>query len=123
MTTLQRVLLIDDDEMEFKLVETHLNFSEPGRYELDYADNIDAAIAFLEKSEYRAIILDNRFHPYSNFTETIPLISKFVGDSKLYVISSTSDDPCFSRASEFQVDEVIDKFDLPGRIKGGLFSN
>ncbi len=123
MTTLQRVLLIDDDEMEFKLVETHLNFSEPGKYELDFADNIDAAIAFLENNKYRAIILDNRFHPYSDFRETVPLISTLVGDSKLYVISSTSDDPCFSEAAAYQVDEVIDKFDLPGRIKSGLFSN
>ena len=54
----RRVLLIDDDRLQFRVTQAHFGAFQGGRYELDWAATYDDGLAKLLAGEYAACLLD-----------------------------------------------------------------
>jgi two-component system, cell cycle response regulator len=57
---MRRVLVIDDDRLQFRLVQQHFKNFRKGTYELDWSETYEAGLARLLTSEYAVCLLDYR---------------------------------------------------------------
>ncbi len=55
-----RVLVIDDDRLQFRLVQAHFSRFQAGSYELDWSETYEDGLARLLKGEYAVCLLDYR---------------------------------------------------------------
>lgn len=55
---LRKVLLIDDDRLQFRLTQAHFEKFQTDRYELDWADTYEGGLTRLCSGEYAACLLD-----------------------------------------------------------------
>jgi two-component system, cell cycle response regulator len=57
---MSRVLVIDDDRLQFRLVQQHFRNFRRGAYELDWSDTYEKGLARLLTGEYAVCLLDYR---------------------------------------------------------------
>jgi two-component system, cell cycle response regulator len=57
---MRRVLVIDDDRLQFRLVQQHFKNFRKGTYELDWSETYEAGLARLLTGEYAVCLLDYR---------------------------------------------------------------
>ena len=55
-----RVLVIDDDRLQFRLVQAHFKNFKSGAYELDWSETYEAGLARLLSGDYAVCLLDYR---------------------------------------------------------------
>jgi two-component system cell cycle response regulator len=55
-----RVLVIDDDRLQFRLVQQHFKNFQRGSYELDWSETYDEGLARLLSGDYSVCLLDYR---------------------------------------------------------------
>ena len=60
---LRRILLIDDDRLQFRLTHRMFDSFHGERFELEWADNFDDGLARLLKGSYTACLLDYQLGP------------------------------------------------------------
>lgn len=111
-----RVMLIDDDPNERKLFEFYLIKRFGADFELHYAPGTKEAVEFLQKTSVDAVFLDNRLRPHRDFRDTLPSLSALVGDTPIYLISASIDEPCFREHGNYGVRKVIDKYHMKDSI-------
>ncbi len=119
---MNKILLIDDDHVEKKLFDYYLKSKFGTAYEMQYADTIEKAAQILKTSDINAVFLDNRLCPHPNCLSTLPVISKWLRDVRLFVISASIDDPELRGIYRFGVERIIDKFDIKTEIERGLLT-
>jgi diguanylate cyclase (GGDEF)-like protein len=55
---MRKILLIDDDRLQHRLVQAHFERFGPGKYELEWAQTYDAGLERLMNGDYAACLLD-----------------------------------------------------------------
>ena len=63
-----RVLLIDDDRLQYRLTLEHVRSFARGTYELDWANSYEAGLAKLVAGGYAACLLDYQLGPHDGLT-------------------------------------------------------
>lgn len=116
-----RVLLVDDDLVESKILTMHLERRYPGAYDLEHASTVEEAVNTLAVCAFDIIVLDNRIPPYDDYRASFSAIGDHIGGAATYVVSASTDNPIFADASRYGVTAVLDKFEVGNAIEDGLF--
>lgn len=115
-----RVLLIDDEELEYKLVKMMFRDTYKSEHELDYAQNLDAAKAYLRDKTYDIILLDDKLSDGSTSVDNVPALRKMTDATPLCIVSKSIDAAYLQDKAILDVYDIVDKFDLRERLELGL---
>ena len=109
-----RILLVDDDPAEHTLLKRILQKVEELAIELDYVEDIGAAVDAVKAGGVDMVFLDNRLVPNNDFRETAPLLRQagFIGP--IGIISSDISGKYFEEFREYGVDFRIGKEEIDG---------
>jgi len=117
---MKTVLLIDDDEIEQKLLHAFLMRRYGDDFELTYVDTLKAGIEHLQSKAYDAIFIDRILPPYVGAQESYPVLAPHVGAGQIiYISSDTSAYKTRAAAHESPV-RFVDKLDMRDQIMAGL---
>lgn len=107
-----KILLIDDDPDEYRILKRILNEVKGAPIELDYVGDIASAFGHIKAYRIDIVLLDNRLLPNNDFRETAPQLRKagFVGP--IGVISSDISGSYFQKFPEFGADFRISKDEI-----------
>ncbi len=115
-----KVLLIDDDEFELRIVNQLLKNKYAHNFELSYAQNISEAANLLWDKVYDVILLDDKIESNMTAIETVPLIRAHANNVPLIIISKSLESDHLQDKSILNVFDIVDKFDLKARLEEGL---
>jgi len=115
-----RILLIDDDVIEHRFFQKFLKGGVNADADLICLSNIDEAIDVLSEKAFDFVFLDDRLSPYSSLLETLPKIRPYLGDAKIFAISSSLASPHLMDARETGVDGIYNKDDLRAVLSSNL---
>lgn len=107
-----RILLIDDDPDEFRLLKRTLNEVKGPLIELAYVGDIASAVSHLKANSIDIVLLDNRLLPNNDFRETAPQLRKAGYVGPIGIISSDISDSYFQKFPEFGADFRISKDEI-----------
>lgn len=114
------VLLIDDDDIQARLLRAFLEMRYGARHRLRHARGVRDARAALREERFDAVLLDNRLGFEGDIRRTLPRLRDALAGTRVLVISASADDPHLRSAHEHGVERVIDKYDLRDEIDAGL---
>ena len=114
------ILVIDDDAFQHRLFDFYMREQFGDDFELLSTETVEGALELLQKNAVYAVFLDNRLHPYPNYQETLPLLQKWTGEARLFIISGDVQEKIFSESGKYGVERVLDKFDIRSEISAGL---
>ena len=117
---MRRILLIDDDPVEAKLLAAFLRQRFDEAFDLVHVQKLGDAVIALRCIAFDAVLLDNRLPPYRDFRETLPVLRQAMRGDEPIIISSSLHDPCFSEADLLGEAPVVDKLHLNAKIGAGL---
>ena len=117
---MSRVLLIDDDPLEAKLLAAFLHRRFGEAFRLVHVRLLEDGLALLEREAFDAVLLDNRLPPFSDFRETLPRLRAATRGVEPIIVSSSLRDPCFQRWGAIPEAPVVDKLHLGDAIEEGL---
>lgn len=83
-----KLLLIDDDAIEHKILGCYITAGLTAPSLLNSALDIDTAKDALSSETYDYIFLDDRFTLFKSALETLPLLQPLSGTAKIVIISS-----------------------------------
>lgn len=115
-----RVLLIDDEELEYKLVKIMFRDTYRSAHELDYARDLREAEGFLRDKSYDMILLDDKLSDGSTSVENVPALRGMTNKTPLCIVSKSIDASYLKDKTILDVYDIIDKFDLRQRLEMGL---
>jgi DNA-binding NarL/FixJ family response regulator len=110
-----RILMVDDEILEFKVLQQKMKASPDFVIDADFAQSIGEAVELAKAVDYRLILVDNRLLPNNDFRETVPRLREIGYTGPIGVISSDISDAYFQQFEEFGVDFRIgkDEIDYP----------
>lgn len=115
-----RVLLIDDEELEYKLIKLMFRDVYKGDYQLEYATTLSEAASILERKNFDMILLDDNLADGSNAVSNVPALKGIAANTPLCIVSKNIDAEHLRGKAILDVYDVVDKFDLRGRLKLGF---
>lgn len=107
-----KILLVDDDPDEYRLIKRLVNQIEGIIVKLEYVDGIVSALNHLESNTMDIVLLDNRLVPNNDFRETAPQLRKAGYVGPIGVISSDLNGSYFQEFPEYGVDFRIGKDEI-----------
>jgi two-component SAPR family response regulator len=114
------ILLIDDDIVEFRLIERMLKECYGGKFILRYANTVEKAVTILKTQKTDIVLLDDKLDHGRTALDSVPVL-KGVNDSvPLVLISSDINAEYLRSKTILNVYDIIDKFNLRERIQDGL---
>ena len=114
------ILLIDDDETEFRLIQRMLKDCYEGPFLLRYADSVDKGITILKSQKVDMILLDDKLGNGRTAQQSVPALREVTEDIPFIVISSAIDAKYLQDKAILDVYDIIDKYHLRARIREGL---
>ena len=110
-----RILMVDDEILEFKVLQQKMKASPDFVIDADFAQSIGEAVELAKAVDYRLLLVDNRLLPNNDFRETVPRLREIGYTGPIGVISSDISDAYFQQFEEFGVDFRIgkDEIDYP----------
>lgn len=114
------VLLIDDEELEYRLVKLIFRDVYKADHRLDYACTLDDAEQLLQQSDYDIILLDDKLSDGSTSVENVPVLKSLTKSTPLCIVSKSIDAAHLRDKKILDVYDVVDKFDLKDRLRQGL---
>lgn len=117
-----KLLLIDDEPIEEKITFQLLKRDYGKPFQLEYAQSIEAGLELLKKRTFDIILLDDRISPTMDATHSVPLIRQEVGVTPMILISSSLDAAHLNSKEILDVYDIIDKYNLGERIRGGVLN-
>ena len=117
---MKSVLLIDDDEMEQKLLHTFLTRRYAADFDLTYADTLEAGIGFLQGRTFDAIFIDRILPPYIGAQESYPVLAPHVSSGQIIYISLDTSAYKTRAAEQENPVRFVDKLDMKDEIMAGL---
>ena len=115
-----RVLLIDDEELEFKLIKLMFRDVYKSEYELQYAKTVYDAEKLISEKTFDIILLDDNLADGSNATTNVPALKTIASNTPLCIVSKNIDAAHLRDKTILDVYDVVDKFDLRARLEHGL---
>ena len=107
-----KILMVDDEILEFKVLQQKMKSSPDYMIDADFAESIDAAVELVKETDYGMILVDNRLLPNNDFRETVPRLREIGYTGPIGVISSDISDAYFQQFQEFGVDFRIGKDEI-----------
>lgn len=107
-----KILMVDDEILEFKVLQQKMKSSPDYAIDADFAASIDAAVELVKETGYGMILVDNRLLPNNDFRETVPRLREIGYTGPIGVISSDISDAYFQQFQEFGVDFRIGKDEI-----------
>ena len=107
-----RILMVDDEILEFKVLQQKMKSSPDYVIDADFAQSIDEAVERAKETAYEMILVDNRLLPNNDFRETVPRLREIGYTGPIGVISSDISDSYFQQFQEFGVDFRIGKDEI-----------
>lgn len=107
---MKNVLVVDDNEMQHELLRCYTLGSN--EIALLHALDLQNTYEILSENPVDVILLDNRLLPYSDYTETAPLIREAGYDGVIAVMSADVEAEVFSQIEDFSIAHKIDKGDI-----------
>jgi CheY-like chemotaxis protein len=121
MTTVVRIMLIDDDPAEEMIFRAQMKKVVNYDIEMSYAAGIEKAVEmFLSGVAVDMVLLDNRLGPGEDFRESAPKLRQSGYIGPIGVISSSLTDPYFQAFQEYGADFRIDKAEFDPTAIGFL---
>ena len=106
------VLLVDDELLEFKVLQQKMAMAPDYAIQTDYAATIETAVEKAMSKDFQLILVDNRLLPHHDFRETVPRLRAIGYTGPIGVVSSDISDPCFQQFPEYGVDFRIGKDEI-----------
>jgi len=107
-----RILMVDDEILEFKVLQQKMRTSPDFTIDADFAQSIGEAVELAKTVAYEMILVDNRLLPNNDFRETVPRLREIGYTGPIGVISSDISDAYFQQFEEFGVDFRIGKDEI-----------
>lgn len=107
-----RILMVDDELLEFKVLQQKMKLSPDYIIDADFAQSIDEAVDRAKETAYEMILVDNRLLPNNDFRETVPRLREIGYTGPIGVISSDISDAYFQQFQDFGVDFRIGKDEI-----------
>ncbi|MGV3550572.1 response regulator [Rhizobium sp.] len=107
-----KILMVDDEILEFKVLQQKMKSSPDYTIDADFAQSIDEAVELAKANTYGMILVDNRLLPNNDFRETVPRLREIGYTGPIGVISSDISDAYFQQFEEFGVDFRIGKDEI-----------
>lgn len=107
-----KLLLIDDDAVEHKILNCYITAGLTEPVLLSSALDLDTAKEALSSETYDYILLDDRFAPFKSALETLPLLKPICGKAKIIIISSCIHGQHLNSAEALGVTAIMNKSDL-----------
>lgn len=107
-----RILMVDDEILEFKVLQQKMRTSPDFTIDADFAQSIEEAVERAKSVAYEMILVDNRLLPNNDFRETVPRLREIGYTGPIGVISSDISDAYFQQFEEFGVDFRIGKDEI-----------
>lgn len=107
-----KLLLIDDDDIEHKILNCYITAGMGGPVMLTSALDIETAQAALQSETYDYILLDDRFSPFESALETLPMLKPLAGTTKIIIISSCTAGQHLESSEALGVKAIINKSDV-----------
>jgi len=107
-----RILMVDDEILEFKVLQQKMRTSPDYTIDADFAQSIEEAVERAKTVAYEMILVDNRLLPNNDFRETVPRLREIGYTGPIGVISSDISDAYFQQFEEFGVDFRIGKDEI-----------
>lgn len=120
---MKNFLLIDDDVLEYELMENLLSSIYADDYRLVFMETVKEAIGTLVSKPYDMIFLDNRLTNSITSQFTVPFVKLYARDTPLVIISNYIDVPYLASPDILGVDDIVDKKDLAGFLKDLKFKD
>jgi len=114
------ILLIDDDETEFRLIKHMLTDCFDRPFLLRYASNVQKGITILKSQKIDMILLDDKLGRGKTAKQSVPALREVTGDIPFILISSAIDAAYLKDKTILDVYDIIDKYHLRQRIREGL---
>lgn len=114
------ILLVDDDIIEFRLIERMLKDCYEGKFSLRYANTLEKAVTILKTQKTDIILLDDKLDHGRTALDSVPVLKGVNESVPLVLISSNIDADYLRNKTILNVYDVVDKFHLRKRIKDGL---
>lgn len=117
------ILLIDDDPVEFRLIERMLKdcYKEP--FSLRFADTLEKAITILKTQKTDIVLLDDKLNHGLTAKDSVPVLKKIKDSVPVILISSNIDAAYLKDKTILNVYDIVDKFHLRKRINDGLLNS
>lgn len=107
-----KILMVDDEILEFKVLQQKMKSSPDYTIDADFAQSIEEAVERAKEVSYGMILVDNRLLPNNDFRETVPRLREIGYIGPIGVISSDISDAYFQQFQEFGVDFRIGKDEI-----------
>lgn len=116
------ILLIDDDNVEYKLIQRMMKDCYKGPFLLRYADTLEKGITILKSQDIDVILLDDKLTGDTNAKQSVPKLREVTGEIPFILISSSIDAEHLRDKTILDVYDIIDKYNLRKRISDGLLN-
>ena len=118
-----RILLIDDDHCEHRLVDCYLVAKFGADYDLVATACLDEALDHLARERFDAILLDDQLRPFGDARRNVPLIREACGTTPIVLISVSDLSGRAVELRDHDITDTVDKFELKTHIMGGLLGS
>lgn len=115
MTKTFRVLLVDDEEIEYKLLTKRFSKLAHSAIDLVYAADINRAVDLLGEGGFDLLLVDNRLARGEDFRHNVPRLRKTGYVGPIGVISSDLAGAHFDRFEDYGADFRMSKEELDQR--------
>jgi DNA-binding NtrC family response regulator len=116
------ILLIDDDETEYHLINRMMQDCYADAFLLRYAKSVEGAKTLLKSQAFDLVLLDDKLGHGITAKETVPTLRQVADNVPLIIISSAIDAAYLKDKTILDVYDVVDKFHLRDKIASGLLS-
>lgn len=114
------ILLIDDDKVEFRLIQRMLEDCFDGPFLLRYAATVKKGIAILQSQAVDMILLDDKLNDGRTAEQSVPELRAVTNEIPFILISSAIDAAYLKDKAILDVYDIVDKYKLRQRIREGL---
>ena len=114
------ILLVDDDPIEFRLIDRMMKDAYEGEFVLRYADSLEKAEVILKTQQTDIVLLDDKLNNGRTAVDSVPALKNINDTVPMILISSNIDAVYLKDKVILDVYDIVDKFHLRKRIGDGL---
>jgi signal transduction histidine kinase len=110
-----RVLVVEDNPGDVRLIEEMLAEAEPRRWVMETADRLDGALGKLSEGGFSAVLLDLRL-PDSQGVEAVARVCELAAEAAVVVLTGTSDERLATDAIRYGAQDYLVKGATDARL-------
>lgn len=117
-----KLLVIEDDDQDWKLIERALNNASTVKFEYDRVSHLNNALTVLRHKRYDCILLDLilQFDGPANGIDTVVAVTKEATDTPIIVLTALHDIDMAVQAVEYGVSAYIEKPPAAHRLESSV---